>query len=36
MDGCLEEELNIYTNVAEGKRENVQLDLLIPIKKRGS
>jgi len=34
MDGLLEEELNIYTNVVEGTRENIQLDLLFPIKKK--
>lgn len=34
MGGCLEEELNIYSNVTGRKSENIQLDLLIPIKKR--
>lgn len=36
MGGCLEEELNIYTTVSEGNRENIQLDLLIPIRRRKS
>ena len=36
MGGCLEEELNIYTNILEGAEKAEQLDLLIPIKKRES
>ncbi|MDF2802568.1 MAG: MerR family transcriptional regulator [Anaerocolumna sp.] len=34
MGGCLEEELNIYTNILEGVNKVEQLDLLIPIKRR--
>ncbi len=36
MGGCLEEELNIYTNILKGAEKAEQLDLLIPIKKRES
>jgi len=35
MGGCLEEELNIYHIISEGEEKNKQLDLLIPIKRRG-
>lgn len=35
MGGCLEEELNIYHIISEGEDKNKQLDLLIPIKRRG-
>lgn len=34
MGGCLEEELNAYTNLTTGADSAQQLDLLIPIKKR--
>lgn len=35
MDGCMEEELNIYNNIQDPARQGAeQLDLLIPIKKR--
>ncbi len=34
MGGCLEEELNIYSNILEGVNKVEQLDLLIPIKRR--
>lgn len=34
MGGCLEEELNVYTNMVEGAERAEQLDLLIPIKRR--
>lgn len=37
MGGCLEEELNIYNNIQDPSRRGAdQLDLLTPIKKRGS
>ena len=32
--GCLEESLNAYNNIREGKSKSEQMDLLIPIKKR--
>ncbi|WP_310601556.1 effector binding domain-containing protein [Anaerosporobacter sp.] len=35
MGGCLEEEINIYTNMLEGLNTAGQLDLLIPIKRKG-
>ena len=34
MGGCMEEELNVYTNITEGIEKPAQLDLLIPIKRR--
>ena len=34
--GCLEESLNAYNNLQEGKTKPDQMDLLIPIKKRES
>lgn len=35
MGGCLEEELNIYTNIQDPTRQGAdQLDLLIPVKRR--
>ncbi|MNW40803.1 HTH-type transcriptional regulator HmrR [compost metagenome] len=36
MGGCLEEELNIFTNILEGVKKAEQLDLLIPIKKEAN
>ncbi len=35
MGGALEEELNIYSNILEGKSAAEQLDLLIPIRRKG-
>ena len=34
MGGCMEETLNIYTNIQEGLKKPDQLDLLIPIKRK--
>lgn len=34
MGGCLEEELNIFTNIKQGAKKAQQLDLFIPIKER--
>ena len=34
MDGCMEEELNVFTTYSEGHKACSQLDLLIPVRKR--